>query len=91
MTKARVVGAFGARGTGKTAWLMQELDREKCLAVWDYKHDPRMSTYGKSYTQLDAFIRSLRAPSFKARYLVDRHNKSFTVEEQFAARDVLHG
>lgn len=82
--KARVVGAFGARGVGKTAWLMQELELEKCLAVWDYKHDPRMSNYGAGMHDLPAFIRSLRAPAFRNRYLVDRHNRAFSVEDQFA-------
>lgn len=83
MTKALVVGAFGARGTGKTAWLMQQLRAEKALAVWDYKHDPRMSTWGRGFTDLGAFVQSLKASAFVHRYLPDRGNPRFPIEEQF--------
>lgn len=78
--KAKVVGAFGARGTGKTAWLMQQLKAEPALAIWDYKHDPRMSTWGKGFHSLPAFIQSLKNQKFVSRYMV---NRSASVEEQF--------
>lgn len=78
--KAKVVGAFGARGTGKTAWIRQQLDKEPALAIWDYKHDPRMSDLGRAFHDLPAFIQSLREKKFTHRYLVDRTRP---VEEQF--------
>lgn len=78
-----MVGAFGARGTGKTAWLMQQLKAEPCLAVWDYKHDPRMSSWGRGFTDMRAFIQALRAPRFCYRYMPARNHPTFAVEDQF--------
>lgn len=80
-TKAKVVGAFGARGTGKTAWLTQQLKAEPALAIWDYKHDPRMATWGKGFHSLPDFIKSLKSPTFTSRFMPDR---SKSLEEQFA-------
>lgn len=79
--KAQVVGAFGARGTGKTAWLRQQLAREPCLAIWDYKHDPRMSDWGQGHDSIKGLIQSLKAPTFTTRYLV---NRAAAVDEQFS-------
>lgn len=83
MSKALVIGAFGARGTGKTAWLMQAEARTPALAIWDYKHDPRMASWGTAYTDLAAFVRALDARTFTARYLVDRAGGALPVPRQF--------
>jgi hypothetical protein len=71
--KALTVAAFGARGTGKTAWVRQFLQRETPtrLAVWDFKHDPALRDMGTAYTSLPEFIRAMHAGAFQARYLVD--------------------
>lgn len=82
--KAKVVGAFGARGTGKTAWLKQRLSTEPCLAIWDYKHDPRMSDWGKGYSDMPGFIRSLSAPRFTSRYMPQRSNPHNPIDVQFS-------
>lgn len=79
MTKALMVGVFGARGTGKNAWTMQELRRLKParLIVWDHKHDPTMADLGEGFTDLGAFIRALGSQDragrgrFALRYMPD--------------------
>lgn len=70
--KALTLGAFGARGTGKTAWVLQTLRAEKParLIVWDFKHDPALSTMGRAFSSLPDFIRAMRAPRFQLRYQV---------------------
>ncbi|WP_341904031.1 hypothetical protein [Polaromonas sp. YR568] len=72
-SKALVLAAFGARGTGKTAWVKQQIAAIKPprLMVWDFKHDPALASVGKPFTDLAAFIRALEKPTFQARYLVD--------------------
>ena len=81
--KALAIAACGARGTGKTAFVKQYLDRSKParLAVWDYKHDPALSALGTAYADLPSFIRALKASAFKVRYLPD-HEKD--LQEQFS-------
>lgn len=81
--KALTVAAFGARGTGKTAWVKQWLNAQKParLLVWDYKHDPALMTIGKPYSSLPDLIRASRGANFEARYLV---NHSTDIHAQFA-------
>lgn len=71
--KALTMAAFGARGTGKTAWVKQEIARQKParLMVWDFKHDPSLIGIGEPFTSLPAFIEALREKRFSLRYLVD--------------------
>lgn len=71
--KALVLAAFGARGTGKTAWVKQQIAAIKPprLMVWDFKHDPALVSVGKPFTDLSGFIRALNQPAFQLRYLVD--------------------
>lgn len=80
--KAQLLAAFGARGTGKTAWVRQQLDQlaPPRLIVWDFKHDPALTTLGTAHRELAGLIRAMKAPTFQARYLVD-HTKDF--QEQF--------
>ncbi len=72
-SKALAIAAFGARGTGKTAWVKQQIAAAKPsrLIVWDFKHDPSLRDVGKPFTSLPDFIRAMVAPSFQIRYLVE--------------------
>lgn len=82
MTKPLTIGVFGAKGCGKTAWALQYLRAAKParLAVWDFKHDPRLASTGRAYSDLPAFFEALKARRFQARYLVD-HDAD--IERQF--------
>jgi hypothetical protein len=80
--KALAFAAFGARGTGKTAWvrqLLQQLNPAR-LIVWDYKHDPSLRDVGTPYTDLASLILAMKAPRFQLRYLVDH---DLDVHQQF--------
>lgn len=81
-SKALTIAVFGARGTGKTAWTLQQIKAAKQarLIVWDYKHDPAMEGLGKPFTSLPAFILSLKGKGFASRYLV---NHSADIQQQF--------
>lgn len=78
--KAEVIGAFGARGTGKTAWMLRQCAKDKRLIVWDFKHDAGLVGVGQRCTTLGAMIRAMDAPAFRLHYLVD-HDKD--VHAQF--------
>lgn len=71
--KALTIAAFGARGTGKTAWVKQQIQRAKParLMIWDFKHDPALEGLGKPLASLPLMIAGLKAPKFALRYLVD--------------------
>lgn len=71
--KALTWAAFGARGTGKTAWVKQLImaQRPARLMVWDFKHDPSLTDVGTPFTALPEFIRACGARSFAARFLPD--------------------
>lgn len=72
-TKALTIAAFGARGTGKTAWVKQTLAKMSPprLMVWDFKHDPGLVDTGQAFSKLPDFIRAMKTPTFQLRYLVD--------------------
>jgi len=82
--KALTVAAFGARGTGKTAWTLQQLALAgpARLMTWDYKHDAGLKGLGKPYASWRAFVAACKAPAFNARYLV---HPDYDPHEQFAA------
>lgn len=82
--KALTIAAFGARGSGKTAWVKQHLDatRPPRLMVWDYKHDHGLSTIGKAYIRWPEFVKACKSQAFQARYLVSPDHDP---HEQFAA------
>lgn len=71
--KALTIAAFGAKGTGKTAWVKQWLQAAAParLMIWDFKHDPPLDGMGKPYSALPALIAAAKAPAFKLRYLVN--------------------
>lgn len=81
-TKPLTLAVFGARGTGKTAWIKQRLARDKPprLIVWDFKNDPSLEGMGQAFASLPAFIAAMKAPRFALRYLVD-HTKD--IQAQF--------
>lgn len=83
-SKALTIAAFGARGTGKTAWVKQQLAamNPARLMVWDFKHDHALGTVGKAFTNWAEFVRACRKPAFKARYLV---HPDYDPHEQFDA------
>lgn len=81
--KALTIGAFGARGTGKTAWVLQQLAAAKParLLVWDFKSDPAMMDAGRAIDTMPDFIQAMRSKAFKLRYIVDH---SRPLDEQFS-------
>lgn len=86
MTKPLCVLALGMRGTGKTGWCRQYIEREvkpARLAVWDFKHDPNLVGLGTTYTDLASMARAMMAPRFSVRYLVDHTRDLVQQFEQF--------
>ena len=82
--KALTIAAFGARGSGKTAWVKQHLQAAapSRLMIWDYKHDHALASLGKPYKAWPDFVKACKAGSFQARYLVSPDHDP---HEQFAA------
>lgn len=85
--KALTVAVFGARGTGKTAWTLQQIEasRPARLIVWDFKHDPGLERLGRAVHSLPDFIRAMNAPAFELRYLVD-HSRDVHHQFEFFCR-----
>lgn len=71
--KALTVAAFGAKGSGKTAWVKQyiEASAPSRLLIWDFKHDKPLDGMGKPFTDLPALITAAKGPAWRLRYLVD--------------------
>lgn len=82
--KALTVAAFGARGTGKTAWIRQQLASAAPprLMVWDFKHDASLRDVGTPYADWRAFVAACGRPAFRARWMVDQGRD---VHQQFEA------
>jgi hypothetical protein len=81
--KALTVGAFGAKGVGKSSWLLAEINaaRPPRLITWDYKGDPNLKKLGREFFDMPAFIRAMRGERFSLRYR-PTHDK--TLDAQFA-------
>jgi hypothetical protein len=67
--------AFGARGTGKTAWCKQQIERlirsgHNRVMVWDAKKDADLKTVGEGFDSWPAFVAACKRPAFVARYRV---------------------
>ena len=75
---------FGATGTGKTAWTLQQIAalKPRRLMVWDPKHDHTLQGLGTAYTEWPQFVRACTAKAFQARYLMSHDHDP---HEQFAA------
>lgn len=84
-SKALTIAAFGARGTGKTAWIKQQLMKAKPprLAVWDFKHDPALDDLGTPVSDLPTLARSMNRQRFQVRYLVDHRHPTLDIQRQF--------
>ncbi len=83
-SKPFTVAAFGARGTGKTAWCKQALAQcgAKRVMVWDYKADSDLADLGRAYARWPEFVAACRAREFVARYIVSQEHDQ---HQQFAA------
>lgn len=80
---ARLLGAFGAQGSGKTAWALQAIERMPLrhrLVCWDFKHDPRLKGIGADVRSVPELARAMKAPKFRLRLLV---NHDLDIAEQF--------
>ena len=71
--KALTRAAFGARGTGKTAWVRQTIERERPprLIVWDFKHDPGLEGIGHPVYTVAELARLAKGATFRLRFMVD--------------------
>lgn len=71
--KALAWAVFGARGTGKTAWIKQLIAglKPRRLMVWDFKHDPSLQGLGDEHRSMPEFIRAVAAKGFAVRFLPD--------------------
>lgn len=85
--KALGIAAFGARGTGKTTWIVQLLQQSNppCALVWDFKHDPGLQSLYTPITNMPALIKAAAAPRFQLRYLVD-HTKDIALQFEWFCR-----
>jgi len=85
--KALTVAVFGARGTGKTAWTLQQIKAANPgrLIVWDFKHDPALDGLGRACYVLAEFILAMRSPAFQLRYMVD-HSRDPQQQFEFFCR-----
>ena len=72
--KPLIVAAFGARGTGKSAWTKQLIARlaPARLAVWDLMQE---YTDLQAFDNLPAYIRALKAPRFAVAFHPSRDDK----------------
>lgn len=86
-SKALTVAAFGARGTGKTAWVKQFIAQGKAtrLMVWDYKHDHALASLGQPFTSWAKFVAACKKKTFAARYLVSPDHDPHEQFEAFCA------
>jgi hypothetical protein len=85
--KALGIAAFGARGTGKTTWIVQLLQRTNPprALVWDFKHDPGLQAFYTPITSIPALIKAASASRFQLRYLVD-HTKDVHLQFEWFCR-----
>jgi hypothetical protein len=85
--KALTIAAFGARGSGKTAFVKQHLAKSKPdrLLIWDHKHDPSLCDLGKAFHGQKSwalFCKTAQTPRFTLRYLPDHE---LDIDAQFSA------
>jgi hypothetical protein len=72
MTKPQVILAAGARGTGKSAWMVRQCAADRRLFVWDFKGDPRLRGVGERFTMLGPALAAMQAPTFRVHYVVNQ-------------------
>lgn len=91
--KPLTVGAFGAKGVGKTTWLLGEFKRAKPprSIIWDYKGDPLLRDLGTEFFDLPAMIRAMRGARFALRYR-PTHDETLTAQfDLFCRAAWVHG
>jgi hypothetical protein len=91
--KALTLAAFGARGTGKTAWVKQTIAHLKPsrLIVWDFKNDPALEGVGVSIKSLPAMIAGMKGAAWAWRYQVDHGRPIVPQFELFCQAAYLAG
>lgn len=91
--KALTFAAFGARGTGKTAWVKQTLEhmKPKRLIVWDFKNDPALEGIGTSIKSLAGMIAGMKGAAWAWRYQVDHARPIVPQFELFCAAAFMAG
>lgn len=82
MGEATRIASFGATGTGKTAWVLQQIAAMKParLMVWDFKSDHMLNGLGQGFASWPEFVKACTRPQFAARYLV---NQDLDLAQQF--------
>lgn len=87
MAKALTIAVFGGRGTGKTAYVKQEIERHGAprLLVWDFKNDPSLEGVGVAVTSLPHLINAMKEKTFQLRYQVNHHRDILAQFELFCA------
>ncbi len=70
-SKAKVIAVFGARGTGKSAWIKKhpEVSAAKRLLVWDYMHE--YAATAKPTSNLIDTLQAMRDKAWRVSYQVD--------------------
>jgi hypothetical protein len=73
-SKAKVIAVFGARGTGKSAWIKKsrEVSAAKRLIVWDYMHE--YQSIASPVSTLGEVLQAMRSKAWRVAYQVD-HTK----------------
>ncbi len=85
--KPLTIAVFGARGSGKTAWVKQQIAAFGAprLLIWDFKNDPSLEDVGQRVTSLAALIQGMKAKAFQLRYQVNHHGDLQAQFELFCA------
>jgi hypothetical protein len=84
MSEATRIASFGATGTGKTAWVLQQIAAmtPARLMVWDFKSDHMLNGLGQGFASWPEFVKACTKQKFTARYLV---NQDLDLAQQFDA------
>jgi hypothetical protein len=88
MSKPLILAALGARGTGKSAWTKQTIDKLKPsrLAVWDL-----MQEYGDLHStdNIGEFVRLLHARTFRVAFHPSRDDRRREVQFEYWCNSML--
>ena len=88
MSKPLILAALGARGTGKSAWVKQTLDKlaPSRLAVWDLMQE---YTDLQTFDKLGEAIRAMREPRFRIAFHPSRDDAERERQFDFWCRALL--
>lgn len=78
--KAKVIAVFGARGTGKSAWIKQHPDVKAAsrLLVWDYMHEYQQTA--QPISNLSDTLQAMRLKAWRVAYQVDHDKQTAAFE-----------